>query len=161
MRNLEAQISPNPQKSRRSAPTPGSSAREIARFMAEILPALRVLVVDDEPLIRWAIVQVLRSWGCTVAEATTAHAALGMVGASAPFDVILLDYWLPDSDTLAPLSALKRLSPDSEVILISAHASEDVVDQALRLGACRVLHKPFEMTQVAPAVLLAHLNQPD
>ena len=125
----------------------------MGRVLAAISRAPRVLVVDDEPLIRWAIVEVLRESGCTVIEAENSAVALGIVAdASVPFDVVLLDYWLPDSHSLEPLTAIKRLAPDSQVILMSAHASDDVAETALLMGAFRVLYKPFDMVNVAPAV---------
>src|SRR5688572_32887911 len=59
-------------------------------------PRLRVLVVDDEPLIRWSLGQTLEQAGHAVMEAGDAESAIRSVSAGEPFDVVLLDYRLPD-----------------------------------------------------------------
>jgi DNA-binding NtrC family response regulator len=130
-------------------------------MIREISPALRVLIVDDESLLRWAAAETLRASGCLVVEALDAEGALAALAeAEEPFDVILLDYWLPDVDDLTLLATVRAVAPESRVVMISAHATPDVVEHALRLGACRVLHKPFEMTDLVPAVLQAYLSRP-
>jgi two-component system C4-dicarboxylate transport response regulator DctD len=63
----------------------------------------RVLIVDDEPLIRWSVSETLADHGCEVVETGDAHGARLAVGDDQPFDVVLLDYRLPDSDDLSLL----------------------------------------------------------
>jgi DNA-binding NtrC family response regulator len=129
--------------------------------MAKISPPIRVLVVDDDPLIRWALGETLRASGCEVLEARDRDSAMrALLSAAQPFDVILLDYWLPDCADLTLLAAIRGLAPDCQVVIMSAHATADVAEDALRLGACRVLYKPFEMSDVVPVVLQAHLHRP-
>jgi DNA-binding NtrC family response regulator len=74
---------------------------------------------------------------------------------------VLLDYNLPDVHNLNLLSALRRLAPASRVILMSAHATSEIVKKALGLGASRVVGKPFDMRDV-PALVhdVAGLHQP-
>ena len=75
---------------------------------------LRVLIVDDEPLICWSIAETLAYRGDTVIEAGTgAQAIRALADAAAPVDVILLDYQLPDVRSLALLSTVRRLWPGS------------------------------------------------
>ena len=137
------------------------ATREIFRLVAGISPALRVLVVDDESLIRWAVSETLREAGCTVVDARDGESAMqALTSATEPFDVILLDYQLPDSRDLALLAVIRSLRPQSHVVMMSAHATADVVDDARRLGADRVLHKPFEMGDVIRVVLQAYFNRP-
>jgi CheY-like chemotaxis protein len=63
---------------------------------------LRVLVVDDEPLIRWSLSETLSEGGHLVSEAGDGESALRTLTAGPlPFDVVLLDYHLPDSHDLA------------------------------------------------------------
>jgi DNA-binding NtrC family response regulator len=112
-----------------------------------------VLVVDDEALIRWSIVETLTDLGCSVVEAGDAESALRTLAAqSKPVDVILLDYRLPDSDNLTLLSTIRRMAPASQVIMMTAFGTPDVVRGALNLGAHRVMSKPFEMRDMAAAV---------
>ena len=120
-------------------------------------PPLRILVVDDEALIRWSLVQTLSDAGHSTAEAVSAATALRAVSdASTPFDVILLDFRLPDSNDLTLLSRLRRLSPATQVILMTAYGTPEVVQGALDLGVFRVVAKPLDMNEVSTLVIDAH-----
>jgi DNA-binding NtrC family response regulator len=109
----------------------------------------RVLVVDDEPLVRWSIAETLRTHGREVVEAGDAHAAIAAVvdPATRP-DAVLLDLKLPDSDDLAVLASMRRLVPTSPVILMTAFGTPEVLDEARRLGAFTVLDKPFDLADL-------------
>jgi len=114
---------------------------------------LRVLIVDDEPLICWALAETLGGHGDTVIKVGNGEAALRAVtNASDPIDVVLLDYRLPDSNGLGLLSTVRRLSPDSQVILMSAYCTPEVTKEALALGAYRVVSKPIDMHDVGGLV---------
>lgn len=111
----------------------------------------RVLVVDDEALIRWSVAQVLGDRGFDVQQAATGATALeAATGAS--FDVVLLDFRLPDSNDLSLLARLRRQMPGTPVILMTAFSTPDVVQGALDLGAVRVVSKPFELAEVVAMV---------
>jgi len=118
--------------------------------------ALRVLVVDDEPLIRWSVSETLAEAGYHVVETGDANAARKAVDEDQPFDVVLLDYRLPDSDDLSLLASIRRASPSAQVILMTAFGRPEVVRGALDLGAYQVINKPFEMQAIADLVAQAH-----
>src|SRR5437762_394428 len=105
---------------------------------------LHILVVDDEPLIRWSISETLGAAGHQVTEAQDAASALKLADASEP-DVVLLDFRLPDSDDLDLLARIRQIAPAATVILMTAFGTPDVTAGALELGASRVLNKPFNM----------------
>ena len=107
---------------------------------------LRVLVVDDEPLIRWSVRQGLMQRGHTVAEAACGAEAVTLLR-QAPdcFDVVILDYRLPDSRDLALLDEVRRLAPASTVVMMTAYADERVKTEAVDHGALAVLGKPFRV----------------
>jgi DNA-binding NtrC family response regulator len=114
--------------------------------MTENLRGLRVLVVEDELLIRWSITETLAHAGHTVIEAADgATAVMALKNDTERIDAVVLDYRLPDSDDLTLLSTVRRLSPESAVVLMTAFGTPDVVKGALDLGVYHVLHKPFEM----------------
>ena len=69
-----------------------------------------------------------------------------------PFDVVLLDYRLPDSADLRLLENVRRLAPSSQVIMITAHNSPELAQGAAALGAYRVVSKPFEVESLAALV---------
>lgn len=124
--------------------------------MAKKSPRPTVLVVDDEALIRWSLVEALGERGYEVAEAGDARSALAAIEkASEPYDVILLDYRLPDSGDLRLLATVKRLAPTSQVIMISAHNSPELAQGASALGAYSVISKPFEVESLSALVAKA------
>ena len=112
-----------------------------------------VLVVDDEALIRWSVAETLGERGYAVTEAGDARMALAAIqNAAAPFDVVLLDYRLPDSSDLRLLERVRSLAPTSRVIMVTAHNSPELAQGATALGAYRVLSKPFEVESLAALV---------
>jgi len=124
--------------------------------MVENFLPLRVLVVEDELLIRWSIAETLARAGHVVIEAEDgATAVRALTEAVEPVDAIVLDYRLPDSNDLALLATLRRLSPGSAVILMTAFGTPEVAQGALELGAYQVLHKPFEMHDLESLLLEA------
>jgi DNA-binding NtrC family response regulator len=115
--------------------------------------ARRVLVVDDEFLIRWALREALEARGYLVAEASDAASARQAMNdhASTP-DAIILDYRLPDSNDLALLTSIRRSAPSAPVIMMTAHGSPEMMHEALALGAHTVVSKPFEVQQIVDLV---------
>jgi DNA-binding NtrC family response regulator len=111
--------------------------------------SLRVLVVDDELLIRWSLSETLTHAGHRVMEAADAKGALMAVAAHPNLDIVLLDYRLPDSNDLALLAEIRRRVPEAAVIMMTAFGSADVVKGAIELGAYRVVSKPFEVRELA------------
>lgn len=125
--------------------------RNISVMPKESAPT--VLVVDDEALIRWSLAEMLGERGYTVTEAGDARMAVAAIeGAEKPFDVVLLDYRLPDSADLRLLEKVRRLAPTSQVIMITAHNSPELAQGAAALGAYRVISKPFEVESLAALV---------
>jgi len=116
-----------------------------------------VLVVDDEMLIRWSVSEALTESGHRVVEADSAEGALeALAGARQPFDVVLLDYRLPDSTGLALLAKIRRTLPNSAVVLMTAYGTPEVARDAVSLGVYQVLDKPFDMHGLNSLVRSAH-----
>ena len=67
-----------------------------------------------------------------------------------PIDAVVLDYRLPDSNDLTLLATIRGLSPDSAVVLMTAFGTPEITKGAFELGVYDVLHKPFELTELAP-----------
>jgi two-component system C4-dicarboxylate transport response regulator DctD len=119
----------------------------------ENLPMPAVLVVDDEPLIRWSLSEGLTDGGYVVrlaANAAEARAALSALGTQ-PL-VVLLDLRLPDAVDLSLLAEIHRRWPDVRVVMMSAHGTADDVSRARALGAFRFVEKPFDVTEVVKIV---------
>lgn len=129
--------------------------------MPEKSPSLRVLVVEDELLIRWSIAETLGHAGHTVIEAEDGATAVRALTASAgPVDAVFLDFRLPDSNDLTLLANIRRLSPRSPVILMTAYGTPEVIAGALDLGVYRVMSKPFEMQDLEHVLLEACASRP-
>jgi DNA-binding NtrC family response regulator len=131
---------------------------QAASFSAEPLnnpTALRVLVVDDELLIRWSLAETLTARGHVVSQAENAAAARRAIALEHP-DVVLLDFRLPDSNDLGLLEGIRRDAPDTQVIVMTAYGTPEMAKGALDLGAYRVLSKPFAMQDAAALVSEAH-----
>ena len=108
-------------------------------------PPLRVLVVDDEPLVRWAIAETLRTAGYEIDEAADAESTVRTLFERSDPDVVLLDLRLPDCDDLRLLDTVRRLVPAATVILMTAFGTPEVRAQAPGRGAACVLDKPFDV----------------
>jgi two-component system NtrC family response regulator/two-component system nitrogen regulation response regulator GlnG len=120
-------------------------------------PPLEVLVVDDELLIRWSLVETLSDAGHKVTEAGDRASALKAVRESArPPDVVLLDFRLPDSNDLGLLTAIRQIAPRAQIIMMTAFGTPEMASDALALGAYRVVNKPFEVRDLAALVVQAH-----
>jgi two-component system, NtrC family, response regulator AtoC len=107
----------------------------------------RILVVDDEELIRWSLVERMRAEGHDVIEAGTGAEAIEH--ARDGVDLVLLDYKLPDVDGVTVLRRIKELDPDALVILLTAYASVETAVEAMKEGAFHFANKPFDLDDVA------------
>src|SRR4026208_1498263 len=84
----------------------------------------RILVVDDEKMIRWSLGEALRGWGFEPIEADTVAAALAAFEASV-FGAVLLDINLPDGSGLDVLRTIHQRQPDAVVIMVTANVLVD------------------------------------
>jgi len=120
-------------------------------------PYLRVLVVEDEALIRWSIAEMLAQHGHAVVEAGSAATAVQALHDSPqPIDVVLLDLRLPDSSGLGLLASIRRLRPQSAVVMMTAYGSPEEARHALELGVYRVVNKPFDVDVLEDLLIEAH-----
>ncbi len=111
----------------------------------------RILVVDDEKLIRWSVGERLQRDGYEVIAAESGEQALELVAANAP-DLMLLDVRLPGIDGLTTLQRALALHPDVSVLMMSAHSTVDIAVEAMKHGAIDFLVKPFPFQSLDAAV---------
>jgi two-component system nitrogen regulation response regulator NtrX len=110
-----------------------------------------VLIVDDEAGVRSALSGVLRDEGYLVEAVDSGEACLDRV-ARAPYDVIVLDIWLPGMDGLATLSRLRDRRVDAPVVMISGHGNIESAVRAIKLGAFDFVEKPLSLEKTVLVV---------
>jgi two-component system NtrC family response regulator len=105
-----------------------------------------VLVVDDEPLVRWSLGEALKQRGYEVLEAGDGRQALACADTGA--DLAILDYKLPDTDGLALLEEIRRRRPACRIMLLTGYRTDELVSAAHAGGAFRVCGKPYDVELV-------------
>jgi DNA-binding NtrC family response regulator len=101
----------------------------------------RILVVDDEEVVRRSYARILEQMDCDAQAAADGEQALQAM-AERQFDVVLLDLRMPGAHGLEILKTIKQRWPASEVVIVTGYPTFESARQALRLGACDYLAKP-------------------
>ena len=101
----------------------------------------KILVVDDEEVVRLSYLRTLSGERCKVEMVRDGKGALQIMGQQ-PFDVVLLDLRMPEMDGLTVLKTIKEKWPESEVIIITGFPAVDSAKEAVALGAYEYLAKP-------------------
>lgn len=112
---------------------------------------MKVLILDDEQRIILELSEFLVRKGFAVRSTQKPSDALRMLAAQ-DFDVLILDIRMPEMDGIEVLKQVKHTYPNLEVILISGHGDMDTVIDAMRLGACDYLRKPFRQNELLIAI---------
>jgi len=110
------------------------------------MAARRILVVDDESLVRWSLAERLRSEGHDVVEAATAAEGLDRI--SHGVDLVLLDIRLPDESGLTVLRRLRETDPDAIVVMLTVQKDVESIVEAMKAGAFDYIPKPFDLDDV-------------
>jgi len=111
------------------------------------MPKKKVLVVDDETMIRFLLSEALQGWGYDVIEAETGAQTLAALS-TAQIAAVLLDINLPDSSGLDLLREIKRRSPGIGVIMVTGETFYDTAVSALRGGADDFIGKPIRLEEL-------------
>jgi DNA-binding NtrC family response regulator len=111
------------------------------------MPASRILVVDDERSVTDALQMILADLGHRVESAKNVGEATTLLKGS-PFDLVFTDLRLPDASGIDLLTHIKSDTPDTQVIVMTAHGSIDITIEAIKRGAFYYIEKPFTPDQV-------------
>jgi two-component system, NtrC family, response regulator HydG len=106
----------------------------------------RILIVDDEPRLGLVLVEMLEGAGHDVAHARGGADAIERL-AAADLDVVVCDLRMPGVDGMTVLREVRRRSPETDVVLMTAHATAQNAVEAMKLGAADYLVKPFAMDE--------------
>ena len=107
----------------------------------------KMLIVDDDQLIGWALEKGLPGENLSVTIVETGQDALLEIGKN-HYHLVLLDIHLPDINGLELLGEIRRKSPDSRIFITSADVSESNKEKAISGGACQFLEKPFSISAI-------------
>ncbi len=111
------------------------------------MPTEKILVVDDERLVRWSLRQKCEEWGYQVVEAEAGEPGLKLAQHESP-DLVLLDVRLPDINGIQILEQLKKNENAPAVIMITADPQLDDVKIAIKLGAYDFVGKPLDFDEL-------------
>jgi DNA-binding NtrC family response regulator len=103
--------------------------------------APKILLVDDEERFRTTLAKMLKAQGLEVTALGSGREALAELEKQ-PYDVMVLDMRMPEMDGIAALTEIKKIAPQTEVIILTGHASMDAAVEAMRLGGYDYLLKP-------------------
>ena len=106
-----------------------------------------ILIVDDEPNMRWVLGRALEQAGYVVHSAENGDDATGLL-AHVPIDLVLLDLKLRSEDGLTILRRLRERRPDLVVLILTAYGTVPTAVEAMQLGAADFLRKPFDVEEV-------------
>src|ERR1700752_203115 len=132
--------------------------------MTEILPnvltesRLRVLIVDDEPSVGDALKLVLESNGYEVVLVTNGRDGIDLVR-TRPFGFSVVDLFLTDISGFQVITDIRKHQPEIPIVLITAHGSPQVFEEAKKLGAIGALAKPFPPAEILK-LINSHLHGP-
>jgi len=109
---------------------------------------MRILIVDDEEVLRDVLDAVLRREGFDVAMAASGEEALSVLDADDAVDLVILDIMLPGISGIDTLRAIRIANPNLPVIVITAYSSIDGAIEAMKHGAFHYIPKPFKNEEV-------------
>jgi CheY-like chemotaxis protein len=114
-------------------------------------PQPKIMVVDDDDSLRFTFTTILEDAGFEVTAASDGLEGVEMA-AKHHFDLIFLDVRMPGLGGIEACRRIKEISPDTIIILLTALATQALIDQALEEGAFAVHHKPFDVWKLTNLV---------
>lgn len=114
-----------------------------------------ILLVDDEDRFRQNLQKMLRAHGLTVTAVGSGEEALAAL-TQQPYDVMLLDMRMPGLSGLETLAAIRQDYPETEVIVLTGHASVDTAAEIIRLGGFEFLLKPCPLEEIIAKIESAY-----
>ncbi|MGC1401422.1 MAG: response regulator, partial [Thermodesulfobacteriota bacterium] len=120
----------------------------------------KILIVDDEDRVVKSITGVLEDEGFGVTAAKSGEEALDIFRQEEPL-VTLLDIWMPGMDGIEVLKRIKEIAPDSQVVMLSGHATISMAMTAVKLGAFDFIEKPLSLDGLLMTIRRAITHQED
>ena len=115
---------------------------------------MRLLVVDDEPIVGKRLKQVFDKIGFEIETYTDSAAALAAI-AEKPFDIVVTDLKMEGIDGIEVLKRVRAMNPKTRVIIITGYASPDTAELAQQEGVFAFLAKPFRLDELKQVIYRA------
>ncbi len=109
----------------------------------------KVLVVDDEHLVRWSLCRHLEKQGFSACEAERGQDALRLLESEGPFQAVITDLMMPEMDGVEFIRRAKGLHPELTFLVITALDSASAMGDAVAAGALRAFPKPFDLSEIS------------
>lgn len=135
-------------------PCEGTESSSMTREVAQLMRGSgRILLVDDDSMVRRAAVATLPSLGYDVATACDGVEALEVLRANADgYDLAILDLQMPRMNGEATFDALRELAPELPILVWSGHGGDVDVERILRQGAAGFIQKPYRLAELSRVV---------
>ncbi|HET7579328.1 MAG TPA: response regulator [Bacillales bacterium] len=111
----------------------------------------KILIVDDQYGIRILLTEILQTEGYETCEAANGVQALSIVEKEKP-GLVLLDMKIPGMDGLEILKRVKKMRPDTKVIIMTAYGELEMIEEAMASGAITYFPKPFDIDEVLVSI---------
>ena len=131
-----------------------SSTTEVTAAVSDRTSRGKLLIVDDEPSVRWALHRTLRAMGFEISEAANGDEAMALIR-TVRFDVVLLDIAMPGMDGVSACREIRKLTPMVGILMLTVRDSENEKIDALDAGADDYVTKPFNVRELAARIRAA------
>ena len=120
----------------------------------------RILIVDDDKLVRWSLIEVLNQNGYEAISTETGEEAINKIE-DVKFDLVITDLRLPGIGGFEVLNRVKEINSSTKVIVITGYGSENVANEARAKGAELFVTKPFEINRIREEIkeILCHCER--
>ncbi len=115
---------------------------------------LRLIIIDDEPIVGKRLRQVFGKMGFSVETFTNSLKAVQFMEKN-PFDIVVTDFKMEELDGMEVLREAKRINPNARVIIITGYAKPETAKEAFKNGVFDFMVKPFRLEELKEAVLRA------
>ena len=118
----------------------------------------RILIIDDEERMCWALKRAFNHKGYQVVTTTSGLQGIDLTKETEP-ELVILDLKMPDIDGIEVLKGIKKINPHIPIIMITAHGTIETAIEAMKIGATDYIIKPFELEEIRALVKQAlHLS---
>jgi DNA-binding NtrC family response regulator len=118
----------------------------------------KILIVDDDPAMVDTLADILSDEGFRIGKAGDGYTAVEMIKENG-IDMVLMDIRMPGMDGVETFRQLKEIKPDIKVIMMTAYAMDDMIEEVRRLKAYVCLNKPLDMDNLISLVTEIALNR--